>query len=181
MRLATILYALILAPLCAQEFRLPASLEKLAAKAEESVDVTLDSQMLKLASQFLSSGDKDEAKVKKALAGLESITVRSYQFSSEGAYNPADLDGIRAQLKMPDWSRIVGVKSKGGDNADVYLKVMPDGVIGGVVILSAEPREFTMVGIAGRLDLGQLADLGGKYHIPELEPGSLGRGAKGGK
>jgi hypothetical protein len=82
---------------------------------------------------------------------------------------------------MPDWSRIVGVKSKGGDNADVYLKVMPDGAIGGVVILSAEPREFTMVVIAGRLDLAQLADLGGKYHIPELEPGSLGRGAKGAK
>ena len=39
---------------------------------------------------------------------------------------------------MPDWSRIVGVKSKSGENADVYLRVTADGMIGGVVILSAD-------------------------------------------
>jgi hypothetical protein len=181
MRFVTILYALVLAPVCAQEIRLPASLEKLAAKAEESVDVTLDSHMLKLTSQLLSSSDKDESKAKKALAGLENITVRSYRFANEGAYNPADLDAVRAQLKMPDWSRMVGVKCKSGDNADVYLKVMPDGAIAGVVIIAAEPREFTMVSITGRLDLAQLAGLGGSYHIPELELDSPNRGAKGAK
>jgi hypothetical protein len=181
MRLATILYALVLAPVWAQEIRLPANLEKLAAKAEESVDVTLDGHMLKLTSQLLSGSDKDEAKAKKLLAGLENITVRSYKFAENGAYDAADLEAIRGQLKMPNWSRIVGVKTKGGDNADVYLKAMDDGMIAGVVILAAEPREFTMVSIAGRFDLAQLADLGGKYHIPELEPGSLSRGAKGGK
>jgi hypothetical protein len=162
-----------LAPAGAQEIRLPASLDKLAAKAEESVDVTLDSQMLKLTTQFLSSTDKDEARAKKALAGLDNITVRSYQFASEGDYNPADVADLRAQLKMPAWSRLVGVKSKNGDSADVYLKVNPDGVIAGVVILAAEPREFTFVSITGKLDLAQLADLGGKYHIPALDSDSL--------
>jgi len=179
MRSAIALFVLVLAPACAQEIHLPASLEKSAAKAEESVDVTLDSQMLKLTSQFLSSSDKDEAKAKKALAGLENITVRSYHFSNEGDYDPADLDAVRGQLKMPAWSRVVGVKSKTGDHADVYLKVTPDGMIGGVVIISAEPREFTLVSISGRLDLAQLGDLGGKYHIPALDADSLARGAKG--
>jgi hypothetical protein len=181
MRLAIILFALVLAPAGAQEIRLPAGLQKLAAKAEESVDVTLDGPMLKLTSQFLSSTDKDDAKARKALSGLENITVRSYRFASEGEYNPADLDSVRAQLKMPEWSRIVGVKSKTGENADVYLKVTADGAIAGVVILSAEPKELTFVSISGKLDMAQLADLGGKYHIPELEPGSLSRGTKGDK
>jgi Domain of unknown function (DUF4252) len=136
--------------------------------------------MLKLASQFLSGSDKDEAKTKKALAGLENITVRCYQFASEGDYSPADLDSIRAQLKEPDWSKIVGVHSKTGENADIYLRLTAD-QIGGVVILSAEPRQLTFVSIVGKLDLAQLADLGGKYHIPEFEPGSLSLGIKGDK
>jgi Domain of unknown function (DUF4252) len=178
MRTATILFALALAPACAQEIRMPAGMEKLAAKAQESVDVTLDSHMLKMASQVLSSTDKDQAKAKKLLAGLENLTVRSYQFGAEGEYSPADLDAIRAQLKMPEWSRIVGVKSKAGDNADVYIKVTADGIIGGVVVIAAEPKEFTFVSITGRLDLAQLAELGGHYHIPELDPASLG-GLKG--
>jgi hypothetical protein len=176
-----ILFTLLLAPLGAQEIKFPANLSKLAAKAEESVDVTLDSHLLKLTSQLLSSTGKDDDKARKALSGLENITVRNYQFAGEGEYDPADFDAIRAQLKMPDWSRIVGVKSKSGENADVYLRVTADGMIGGVVILSAQPREFTFVSIAGRLDLAQLADLGGKYHIPELDAVSLSRGAKGAK
>lgn len=181
MRPATILFALLLTPAFAQEIRFPANLDKLAAKAEESVDVTLDGAMLKLTTQFLSNTDKDESKAKKALAGLENITVRSYRFSSEGDYDPAELNAVRNQLKMPAWSHLVGVKSKSGDNADVYLKVNPDGVIGGVVILATEPLEMTFVSITGRLDLAQLADLGGRYHIPALDMDSLGHGMKGAK
>ena len=43
-----------LAPLGAQELKLPASLERLAAKASEVVDVTMDANLLQLASRFLS-------------------------------------------------------------------------------------------------------------------------------
>ncbi len=180
MRLPALL-ALLLTPVCAQEIRLAPSFEELTARAEEYVDVTLDSHMLKLASQFLSGSDKDEAKTKRALAGLENITVRRYQFAREGDYSPADLDSIRAQLKEPDWSKIVGVRSKTGENADIYLRLTADQMIGGVVIVSAQPRELTFVSIAGKLDLAQLADLGGKYHIPEFEFGSLSLGIKGDK
>jgi hypothetical protein len=39
-------------------------LEKLAARAEEVVDVNIDGPMLQLATKFLSSGERDEAGVK---------------------------------------------------------------------------------------------------------------------
>jgi hypothetical protein len=181
MRTAALLIALIAAPVFAQEVKLPANLQKLASKAEESVDVTLDGALLKLTAQFLNNNDKDEAKAKKALAGLESITVRSYKFANEGDYNPADLDAIRDQLRTPLWSKVVGVKSKEGNNADVYLKVNADLTLGGVVIIAAEPTEMTFVSITGRLDLAQLADLGGRYHIPSLDVEMLGRHSKGEK
>jgi hypothetical protein len=69
-------------PLGAQEIKMPAGLEKLAAKADETVDVTLDGSLLKLAARFLSGKSEDEAGAKKILSGIERITVRSYEFSS---------------------------------------------------------------------------------------------------
>jgi len=179
MRSTTLLIALALtwalsqSPVFAQEVKIPVSFEKLAALADESVDVTLEGPMLKMTTALLSSNDSEQAKVKKALAGLDNITVKHYSFSSEGEYDPADLESVRRQLKMPDWSKLVGVRSKEGKSADIYLKVTPDGMIGGVVILQAEPREFTLVSISGKLDLAQLADLGGRYHIPAFDLGAL--------
>src|SRR5579872_537422 len=110
---------LALAPLLAQELKLP---PHLGAKARETVEVTLDSNMLQLAGKFLSSKG-DEAEAKKLIAGLKSIVVRSFEFEKEGAYSDADVEAIRAQFRGPGWSRMVGVHSrKDHDNTDVYVK-----------------------------------------------------------
>jgi hypothetical protein len=176
MKNVAILLAAVLLPLGAQEIKLPASLDKLAAKADETVDVTLDGSLLKLAGRFLSGKGDDDAITRKILAGLESITIRSYEFSSDGQYDTADLEAIRAQVKGPQWSRIVGVRSKkDGDNVDVYLKDGGSGNLGGVVVLAAESRELTIVMVVGTLDPAQLAGLGGHFGIPEFDFSVLGR------
>jgi len=167
-----------LAPLCAQEIKLPASLDKLAAKAEDSVDITLDGGMLRLAAGFLSDKDGDEARAKKAISGLQSVTVRSFEFASDGQYDPADLNAVRSQLQAPAWSRIMGAKSKAtGEDIDVYFKIDGNGRLGGVFIISAAPRELTIVNLTGTLDPEHLADLGGQFHIPAMDL-SFHRGAK---
>jgi len=179
MKNVAILLAAVLLPLGAQEIKLPASLDKLAAKADETVDVTLDGSLLKLAGRFLSGKGDDDAVTKKILAGLESITIRSYEFSSDGQYDMADLEALRAQVKGPQWSRIVGVRSKkDGGNVDVYLKDGGNGNLGGVVVLAAEPRELTIVMVVGILDPAQLAGLGGHFGIPELDFSFGGRKAE---
>jgi hypothetical protein len=170
MRIAIIMLAAVLMPLWAQEIKLPANLERLSAKAEETVDVTLDSSMLRLASRFLSDNDHDQAKVKKLITGLESVYVRSFEFAEEGDYSVADVDTVRAQLQAPTWLRIVGVRStRHGDNVDVYFKSAGNGQFGGIVVIAAEPRELTFVNIIGTLDPAQLSDLGGEFHIPRLD------------
>ena len=156
-------------PLAAQEIKLPANLDKLAAKAEESVDVTLDGGMLRLAARFLSDKDGDQAKVKRVIAGLQGIYVRSYTFAHDGDYSMADVDAVRAQVQAPAWARIVGVTSKHhGEDVDVYFKNTGD-KLGGVLVIAAEPRELTIVNIVGTLDPEQLAELGGEFHIPKIE------------
>ncbi len=170
MRIAIVVAAFVLIPAGAQEFRLPVNLERLGAKAQSTVDVSLDRSLLRLAARFLSDNDDDQGKAKRLIAGLESVTVRSYEFSGTGEYQSADLDAIRAQLQPPAWSRIVNVKSKGNsEDADVYIKTESNGNLGGLVIIAAEPRELTIVHIAGNIDPSQLGDLGGRWHIPRIE------------
>jgi hypothetical protein len=168
MKFAAIVLLAASLPMAAQEIKLPLNLDRLAAKAEETVEVTLDGPLLRLAGRFLSGDDRD-ANAGKLVAGLESIMVRSFEFAREGQYDLTDVDAMRAQVKGPQWSRIVGVTSKrDGEHVDVYFKDGGNGNLGGIVVISAEPKELTIVSITGTLDPAQLAGLGGHFGIPEL-------------
>jgi hypothetical protein len=159
----------VVASAAAQEIKLPASLEQLSAKAKESVDITMDGPLLQLAGRFLSDKDPDESRVKRMVANLKGIYVRSLEFETRGEYQDSDVEQIRAQLKSPGWVRVVGVRSrKDGDNAEVYLKT--DGSnIGGLVVLVAEPTELTIVNIVGQINPEDLRDLGGHFGIPKVD------------
>ncbi len=149
------------------DIKFPVSFGKLAERATESVDVTLDSSMLQLASGFLSKDDKDEADVKKLVSRLKGVYVRSFEFDKDGQYSMADVEAIRAQLKGPQWSRIVGVKSIKGENSEIYIKKNGD-AIAGLLVISAEPRELTVVHIDGPINPEQLSELGGHMGIPSF-------------
>jgi hypothetical protein len=150
----------------AQQFQF--NLDRLAAKASETVDVSLDGSTLQFAAKFLDSKDPDQSKVRKLIAGLEGIYVKSFEFDKKGEWTAADLDGIRNQLKAPDWSKIVGVKSTDGEISEIYLRKQ-NGKLTGVAILAAEAKELTVVNIVGPIDLDSLAELGGHFHIPPLD------------
>jgi hypothetical protein len=149
--------------------RLPfAGLEKLAAAASETVDVSLDTTLLALAARFMDDkGDPEEASVKAMLNGLKGVYVRSYEFGADGAFGVADIEGVRRHFGAPGWSRMAGVRSqKDRANVDVYLWL--DGEkIGGLGILATEPRRFTVVNIVGSIDLDQLRRLEG-LGLPRL-------------
>lgn len=153
----------------AQDIKMPPGLEKLAAKAAEAAEVNLDGGMLRFASGALSDKDPDQAKAKKIVSGLKGIYIRTFEFEKEGEYNAADLDALRAQLKAPVWNRMVGVKSKGGENADVYFKDAVEGQIGGLFIIAQEPKELTVVNIVGTLRAEDVAELSGEFGIPKLD------------
>jgi hypothetical protein len=173
MKLATIgflaLPLLPMPPLAAQDIKIPAGLERLAEKAKDVVDINLDGALLRLAGRFLSDRDSDEAKVKKMVGNLQGIYVKSYTFDHRGAYDPADVEALRAQYRGPGWVRIVGVRSnKEGDNADIFLKLGGDKVTG-VAVLVAEPKELTIVSIVGTIDPEDVRALGGHFGIPSLD------------
>ena len=149
-----------------QQFRL--NFDQLAAKASDSVDISLPGPLLKLAAKFLDSGDPDEAHVKKLVANLDGVYIRHFEFKADHAWAQADVDSVRNQLKAPEWSRIVGVKSDSdGENIEIYIRIV-DGKTSGVAILATESREFTVVNIAGNIDLEDIAALSGHFDIPKV-------------
>jgi hypothetical protein len=159
---------LLLAPaaMYAQSARLNLDLPPaIAARATESVDVTLDSSMLRLAAKFLSDDDDDRA-ARDMIRKLEGIYVRSYEFEHEGDYDRASVDRLRSQLG-PTWKRIVTVHSRSKENVEIYADTRGE-TIAGLFIISAEPRELTVVNIVGHIDLDKLASLEGQFGIPRI-------------
>jgi hypothetical protein len=181
MALVAALAASLATPLAAQEIKLPVNLDKLAAKAVESVDITLDGAMLRLAGRFLSGKNEDQSRARNLISGLESISVRSFTFAGAGEYSAADVDAVRAQVQSAPWGRVVGVKNKEGDNVDVYFKDGGEGKLAGIVLIAAEPKELTVVSIVGAIDPSRLGELGGEFGIPKLDVDVHISGKKGGK
>lgn len=171
-------WILILAPLAAMvapmtmaapaaPLKLP-DFDALAAKASESVDVSLDAGLLGIAGAFLDPKDPEDAGAKQLIAGLKGIYVRSYTFDRDIVYPAAAVDMLRRQLEVPGWQRLVGVrKDKEHTTVDIYISV-EQGKANGLVIIAAEPREFTVVNIVGNVDLEKLRRLEGKFGIPKV-------------
>jgi hypothetical protein len=140
------------------------SLDRLAGKASDSVNVSLDGSLLRIASRFLSDSDSDQVQIKKLVAGLKGVYVRHLEFKTSGQYLDSDIDGIRNQLRDARWKHIVEIR--GRDYADVMLR--QDGEhITGMAVIAAEPTELTVVYIDGPIDLDGLSHLEGNFGIPE--------------
>jgi len=143
------------------------SLDHLAPKASETVDVTIDERLMKMAAKLFSDKDADEKEVKDLVAGLKGIYVKSFEFETDGQYSAADVESIRTQLRAPGWTRIVNVTSKKDGSVEVYM-LMNGEQIGGLAVLSAEEKELTVVNIVGPVDLEKLAKLEGQLGVPDL-------------
>jgi hypothetical protein len=142
--------------------------DSLAAKASDTVNVSLDATLLGLAAGFLDPNDPQDAGVKELIGGLKGIYVRSYTFDRDMSYPAADIEALRRQLAAPGWQSLVKVrKEKERTNVDIYMSV-DAGKANGLAIIVTEPREFTVVSIVGSIDLQKLRRLEGKFGVPRI-------------
>ena len=153
-----------------QDARLNLSnLDGMAEKATQTVDVTLNENMIRLAAKFLSNTrSPDEAKLREIVSKLKGIYVRSFEFDKEGQYSRDDIRPVLEQLKGSLWSQIVGVVSK-KDHRDVHVYLMKVGdSVEGLAIVVVEPKEVTVVNIVGPIDIEAISELEGSFGIPKL-------------
>lgn len=146
-------------------------LDRLAGSATELIDVTVDQNLLQLASKFLKpERSADEALIKEIVNGLKGVYVKRLAFASEGAFSDTDVESVRSQLGTPGWMKIVNVRSKKKNvrNLDVYL--MNEGaVVKGLAVILVEPMALTVVNVVGPIDLEKLSKLEGRFGIPKLD------------
>lgn len=141
-------------------------LDPLANKATETVDVKLDERMMQTTARFFASSDPGDEEIKALIKGVKGIYVKSFTFEKEGEYSQVEVESILSQLRSSAWNKVIGVTSKKeGENVEVYLLTTGD-QIGGLVILSAEPKELTVVNIVGPINLEKLAQLEGQFGLP---------------
>jgi hypothetical protein len=155
---------------------LPPAVEKeLAAKAVDVTEVTLGKNMLDFAAKFMKDKDEDEAKARKLIQGLKGIYVREYTFEKEGDYSMDQIKQLRAYFETSEWSPVVHEverrKGAAAETTDVMVKTV-NGETQGMFILSAEPKELSIVLILGpiRMDeLGELRGIGGLHVLKDVE------------
>jgi hypothetical protein len=166
--LSVITYFAITPAIFAQDFDFK-TLDKLSAGAKSSTNVTLEADMLKLASGFLGNDtDKDAAAIKSLVANLKGVYVRAYEYEKPGAYAEADLAPLRAFLKQPQWSTVVDVRED-KNSTQVCFMPLPNNKLGGVAVVSTEPTSVTVVYISGTLEMSDVQKLSGSMGIPDLK------------
>ena len=172
-RLWTLILTVMLVPVVSAagqnpRMRMP-DLTQLAARSTNTVDISLDGALLSRAARFLDDGDNDEREVKRLLASVKGIYVKTFEFDRDGGYSASDVDSVRQQLTGPGWSRLMGVGSRrDGENVDIYMW-MDGNRPGGLAILAAQPRQLVIVNIIGEIDLEKLRAIEGQFGVPRFD------------
>ena len=145
------------------------SLDRLAPRAVETVNIEIDGLLIKIVGSILSDKDADERVIKEFTAGLKGVYVRSYEFKSGGQFSEADVAAVREQLRGPGWSRVLDVESRGLDvgDAELYLATA-GGRVEGLALLVVEPKELTVVNIVGPVDIDLLKKIEGNLNLPRI-------------
>lgn len=145
-------------------------LKGLEAKATESTDIDLGPEQLKLIMGFANDANSD---LKNLARTISRIQVKTYEFDKEGMYSMAEMENLRQKVKAADFVPLISHKEKKGFT-DIMIRKGPKGA-NGFIVLSAEPKEVTVVNIVGEIDLASLSKLSGKFGIPEMKLENKGK------
>ncbi len=151
----------------------------LAAKATDSVNISLSPWLLQRAASFIDDKDPDGAATKELLSAIQSVEVRSFEFPSDGGYSSADIDGVRRQLTGTGWSQLMQVRDrKNNENVDVYVLIDHDRTKG-FALIASEARQLTIINITGSISLKDLPKLEKRLNLPRVPVGSSGESSAG--
>jgi Domain of unknown function (DUF4252) len=148
-------------------------LDRLAARATESVEVTMNDVQVQFLRRLVSLGESERSKLKGLLSKLKGVYVRGYEFARDGEYSDADIEEVRAQLRSPGWERIVEVRNR---NKSDEVFFMPRGdEIAGFAAVSTEPRKVCVINIVGPMDMDEMALLDREFHLTRCGGSNVGR------
>lgn len=156
-------------------------LDRLAASASESVEITLDELRLRAVAKLLTLDADQQRKLRETMARLRGVYIRGFEFDIDRAYTETDVAALRAQLRAPGWERIVAVRGRSGETDEVYL--LPQGeMLAGFAHISTAPRRLCVINLVGQLSLDDVGLLENNFRLKDCGFGaSSRRNSKGNK
>jgi Domain of unknown function (DUF4252) len=147
-------------------------LDRLAARATESVEITMNDVQVQLLRKLVSLGESERSKLQGLLSKLKGVYVRGYEFARDGEYSDSDIEEIRAQLRSPGWERIVEVR--GRNKSDEVFFMPRNDEIAGFAAVSTAPRKVCVINIVGPMDMDELALLDREFHLTRCDGSNVG-------
>jgi hypothetical protein len=132
------------------------TLDKLAAKATESDNITIDADTLKAVGSLTGKDGDLSEKIKD----LKALYVRDYKYAEEGQYDPAVLAPLFAYLNRPEWKKILDSKEP-KETAQICVRPRSNGDPGGMAIVSVKPKEVSVIFISGSVNPADIGKLNG--------------------
>lgn len=131
---------------------------------------TFDRSMLSAADAFLNG--KDES-TRRIVAGLNSITVKTYRARDFARYDPGTLGMIDAQYRAAGWKHLVNANGAASANmTDMWLHFSGTN-INGVTVLSRGDKTMSVVSVDCTLRPLDLLHLGGHFGIPKVDENAV--------
>jgi len=134
------------------------SLDKFADKAKSKTEINMDESMLKSAVASLDSKKPEEELAKKSIGNAKGFFLRSFEFDDKNAFKIEDLKPILDQLKAPNWKLVL--RNKEDDELTEIWMHVTNGAADGMLLVSAEKNELTIIHGVGISDVNELSALG---------------------
>ena len=146
----------------------PEAVDALRQNASSKTEFTLDHSLLVLASKL----DPNNQGLRRAIAGVNGISVHSYHFPAAGMYNPDALNSVKQEYKHAGWTQLVNKDDKDGDPGATDLWIhMENKAISDVAVLVAKPDDVNLIVVSGSISPLDLFHLGGHFGIPKIPGG----------
>ena len=131
---------------------------------------TFDRNMLKATDNFLSGSDPETRRI---VAGLNSITVRTFHAREYARYDPGALAMIDGQYRASGWKHLVNANGKGSSTiTDLWLHYSGAN-INGLTVLNRGDRNMTVISVDCTLRPLDLLHLGGHFGIPKVDENAV--------
>lgn len=143
-------------------------LQALENKAEQVVSVNLEGQNLDEGSKLLAIRNGVSKSVKELVKGLKGVYLRRFWFGGKKSYEEADVEPIKKELRRPGWAPMIDVQLRNKNEAVSFYSYTVNDRLAGVAVLSADPKEVTLINIVGPVDLEALSELGRQMGLPAM-------------
>jgi hypothetical protein len=152
----------------AQKDWIPSEIESLQQTATSKTNFTFDHSMLVFASKL----EPDNEELRRVIAGLSGVSVRTYRFPGAWQYDRGSLAAVSDEYRAADWKQVMNHQQADGASATTNLWMrLENNAVSNIAILVAKSNEVDFVVVSGSISPLDLSHLGGHFGIPKIEGG----------